>query len=43
MARIDDELVQSMAMGKVFKDNVLVPCSVQCAQAMSKIMRDFFN
>lgn len=42
MARIDDELVQSMAMGKVFKDNVLtsLPCN---ALNLCKIMGDFIN
>jgi hypothetical protein len=38
MARIDDELVQSMAMGKVFKDNVLIP-AVQCAQSIQDFER----
>jgi hypothetical protein len=39
MARIDDELVQSMAMGKVFKDNVLA--LPRAMRSIYKIMRDF--
>jgi hypothetical protein len=30
MARVDDESVQAMAMGKVFKDNVRSPKPISC-------------